>query len=334
MSYKSDFYNRNLNQSFQIYMGNYIYKKNTKLDTTWDSFGSNPANSITLETLDKHLLYSAVMKPIKKVLVFDLDETIGSFSDLYCLWKLMFPNSDLDKYPSIPSPHQQSLFNSLLDLYPEFLRPGIISILTYLKSKILEGKCHKIFVYTNNQCEDPAWVNMIVRYLDRALDAGPNETFFDKPIYAFKINNRIIDYRRTTDEKTYSDFVKCSMLPKKFEMCFIDDLYHRKMHNKKVFYIQAPAYCHHLSREEIMRRFIDSDLKNKIFKSQKASPHFIMPKEPCVEFINSKNQKDTEIYHKLLYHIKEFFIMSLKPSSTKHHRHKLGKFTIRNRKQK
>lgn len=66
MSHKSDFYNRNLNQTFQIHMGNYIYKKNTKLDTTWDSFTSNPASSITLETLDKHLFYSAVMKPIKK----------------------------------------------------------------------------------------------------------------------------------------------------------------------------------------------------------------------------------------------------------------------------
>jgi len=42
-----------------------------------------------------------------KVIIFDLDETIGSFSDLYTLWKTI-------------EKHTQYVidFNALLDLYP------------------------------------------------------------------------------------------------------------------------------------------------------------------------------------------------------------------------
>ena len=67
-------------------------------------------------------------KPLKcssvpKVIVFDLDETLGSFAHLEILWNtlLLYNQNNI-------------LFNDLLDLYPEFIRYGIINILEYVYS--------------------------------------------------------------------------------------------------------------------------------------------------------------------------------------------------------
>jgi hypothetical protein len=82
-----------------------------------------------------------------KVIVFDLDETIGSFNELTLLWiylekmKSLF-NLFLDL--------NQDYFNKLLDLYPEFIRYGMLTIFEFLNHKKKTKECHKIFIYTNN----------------------------------------------------------------------------------------------------------------------------------------------------------------------------------------
>lgn len=87
-----------------------------------------------------------------KVVAFDLDETLGSFVDLDILWKLIHqfkPTNNSYSSPDGPDhnrgtsvreanirpPPNNIDFNNLLDLYPEFIRYGIISILEYLKQK-------------------------------------------------------------------------------------------------------------------------------------------------------------------------------------------------------
>ena len=62
-----------------------------------------------------------------KVPFFDLDETIGDFKDLELLW------NTIQHYSS--NKNNFNLFKELLDLYPEFLRFGIISILEFLYQK-------------------------------------------------------------------------------------------------------------------------------------------------------------------------------------------------------
>jgi hypothetical protein len=60
-------------------------------------------------------------KARKKTIVFDLDETIGHFKHLKILYQCINPS--------------QQEFNMLLDIYPEFLRPGIMSIMELLADK-------------------------------------------------------------------------------------------------------------------------------------------------------------------------------------------------------
>ena len=67
----------------------------------------------------------------KKVLVFDLDETLGSFIDLEILWRAI--------HRCAPSIKNVPEFFEVLELYPEFLRYGILPILEYLNQKKKNG---------------------------------------------------------------------------------------------------------------------------------------------------------------------------------------------------
>ena len=72
-----------------------------------------------------------MIKPLK-IVVFDLDETLGYFTEfgIFC--------DCLNNYFK-KSNYSDQHFNELLDLYPLFLRPKILTILQYLQTK-KEGK--------------------------------------------------------------------------------------------------------------------------------------------------------------------------------------------------
>ena len=63
------------------------------------------------------------MKP-RKIVVFDLDETLGHFGQLSMLWFNIQDETNV----KLTEPD----FYRLMDLYPEVLRPNIIKILKYL----------------------------------------------------------------------------------------------------------------------------------------------------------------------------------------------------------
>ena len=71
---------------------------------------------------------------ISRIVVFDMDETLGYFVEFGVFWDSL--NSYIkSKSPDgqIPQKLAQQYFNQILELYPEFIRPNIISILNYLK---------------------------------------------------------------------------------------------------------------------------------------------------------------------------------------------------------
>ena len=67
-----------------------------------------------------------------KIVVFDLDETLGYFMELGMFWDAL---KGYIKHKHLNKIIDQKLFNRILDLYPEFLRPNIIGILSYLIKK-------------------------------------------------------------------------------------------------------------------------------------------------------------------------------------------------------
>ena len=187
----------------------------------------------------------------RKIVVFDLDQTLGDFGQLSVLWY------GLQQYlkPRLREPH----FYTLLDIFPEFLRPNILNVLTYLKEKKDSGECYKVLIYTNNNGEK-SWPLMIKRYLEYKID----DRLFDRTIAAYKARGKQIEPLRTTYDKTVADLQRCARLPQNVDICFVDDLEHHKMKQNNIFYIQIPAYHHNFEPNEMMRIFLQSPMAEMI----------------------------------------------------------------------
>ena len=253
-----------------------------------------------------------IKKPRKldKVLVFDLDETLGSFHQLVILWNLLDVNKN------------QNTFNILLDLYPEFMREGILKILKYIIKKKKKGECDKLYIYTNS-IYSPEIPNLLTKYFQYKLK---EETIiFDKVISAFKINNKIIETGRTTNNKTHDDFIQCALLPEKTEICFIDDSYHEKMNHEKVYYIQPSPYFYYLTVDTIVKRFINSKLYTNSFDETQLyniinDGHYIIP-------FPQNNDQHKKVFQKMIYYIKDFFYLTQQKTKTRKLRTHIGNFT-------
>jgi hypothetical protein len=253
-----------------------------------------------------------------KVVVFDLDETLGSFGDLFLLWtgiKHIYPEFDN--------------FSEILDMYPEFLRTGIFAILQFLYKKKKSGECEKIFIYTNNQCP-PYWISLLMDYFQHKTIPVPGIVLFDKVIGAFKIGNVLFEISRTTTKKTYSDLIHCTMLPKNTEYCFIDDTEYNKMKHDKIYYIRPKAYIHTLSVQEIIDRWqrsystrysILSSYWYSWFALHNRTGYLLeLEEKECAGHIHKR------VSEKLMFHIREFFLLSTYHSFWKSTRKKRSSF--------
>ena len=195
---------------------------------------------------------SRIMPPkkSKKIVVFDLDETIGYFTEISIFWDA------LEKY------YGHNLFADqffiVLDTFPEFFRPNILKIFAFLHSKKKSKICSKLIIYTNNQ-GPKSWVKMISDYFDSRL----GYKVFDHIIGAYKVNGKQIEPNRTSHEKSVTDLVSCSQIPANAEICFIDDLYHPLMDKDNVFYINIKPYRCSLTFEEMANRYYQQVLKGK-----------------------------------------------------------------------
>jgi hypothetical protein len=229
-----------------------------------------------------------------KIVVFDVDETLGFFVEFGLLWDALLSykkinNIDLD-------------FNTILDLYPEFIRPNIYTILNYLKHKKETNECIDVMIYTNNQ-GPKEWVMNIKKYFENKI----NYKLFGQIISAFKINGKQIELCRTTHNKTHKDFIKCSKLPLNTQICFLDDTFYPDMNHDNVYYIKVRPYIYHLSFDLMMDRIEKNVIGN--------NPNIIsFLKEYLNKYnfaYNTKLLKDYEIdkiiTKKIMIHLQEFF---------------------------
>ena len=214
------------------------------LSNDWNNKSRNKKNNKPQEKISRQN---------EKVLVFDLDETLGSFSELQWIWTTI-----MEHYSENPTQTKITplyVLQILLEIYPEFLRPGIIHILDYVARRKKQGDCMGIFLYTNNQGSS-LWLDTIVEYFNEELTKKNNlPAFFDQVIQSFKIGTQKVEPNRTTQVKTYNDLIRCTLLPNETEICFVDNSYYQYMKHPKVFYIQPRSYHHMMSKEDIQERF-------------------------------------------------------------------------------
>jgi hypothetical protein len=238
-----------------------------------------------------------------KIVVFDLDETLGYFTEFGIFWDCIIyylKNKNEDTLT-------QSDFDDILDLFPEFLRPNIINILNYLKSKKQALCCHKLMIYTNNS-GPKEWAHHIINYFSKKI----NYKLFDQLISAFKINGKVVEVCRTTHNKTYSDFIKCTKLPTNAEICFLDDTFYPEMANDNIFYINVKPYYHDLQFDYMLDIFSKSDIGKKIINNDEnfnkiMSDHIKLYKYDCIDKEPKEYEVDKVIGKQIITHLQDFF---------------------------
>ena len=188
--------------------------------------------------------------PEQKIVGFDLDETLGYFTELS-----YFIHAVEKILQKVITQHE---FNYILDSFQEFLRPNIFKILTYLKHKKMKSKKIQVMIYTNNQ-GPKTWTTQIKNYFEKKI----HYDLFDQIIAAFKVNGTRLEMCRTSHKKTVSDLLNCTHLPVGTKICFLDDKYHEQMDGEDVFYINVKPYTFSMSFESMAERYYKLN-KNKI----------------------------------------------------------------------
>ena len=232
-----------------------------------------------------------------KIVVFDLDETLGTFVELG-----MFCDA-LENYTK--NKIERSHFFELMDLFEEFLRPDIMNIMSFLVKKRAAKKCKKLMIYTNNQ-GPRSWAENIAKYFDHKLNA----VVFDDIVAAFKVDGNIVEAGRTSHDKSVGDLLRCTQIPKNAKICFLDDRYHPRMKHSNVFYINAKPYTHSFTFREMADRYYkshgdkvvgeSSEFANSIHKYMNKYGHDVIKKG------ENEISVDKVISKKILQHLKEF----------------------------
>ena len=192
-------------------------------------------------------------KCINKVIVFDLDDTIGHFEELsiflYGLQNI-FGRKITDAY-----------IHNLLDLWPKFLRVGLIDILETIKKQKKKDKCVKAIIYTNNM-GPRSWTFSIKNYLEKKV----NYPIFDKVITAFRPNDK--SNCRSSHSKSYSDLLKCTGYKENAIFLFLDDQYHPYMRHKNITYLHLHPYNYGMPFNKMINTYVSSKYGNIVKKTE------------------------------------------------------------------
>jgi len=233
---------------------------------------------------------------ILKIIVFDLDETLGYFVEIGMFWDA------LNHY------HGRKLsdahFFETMDIFPEYLRPNIINILQYLINQKKAGKCDGIMIYTNNQ-GPKSWAVLISAYLNQKLGAK----IFDKIIGAFKVRGKIIEVCRKSNNKTYDDLVRCIRLPSHAQICFLDDQFHPYMKHQQIDYINVKPYTHMLPFNVMAERYHSKMnlTANKEEFIEKITKHMKLYNFSVIEKPKLETKIDMIVSKKMLDYLTKFF---------------------------
>ena len=238
-----------------------------------------------------------------KIVVFDLDETLGYFTEFGIFWDSLKDYLKDKNYLSL----SQSDFNDILDLYPEFLRPNIINILNYLKNKKQSLSCHKMMIYTNNN-GPKEWAHHIIDYFSNKI----SYKLFDQLISAFKIAGKVVEVCRTTHDKTHNDFIKCTRLPINSEICFLDDTFYPEMVNDNIYYINVKPYYYDLQFDYMLDKFSKSDIGKKIINNDENFFRIMNEKiklynYKCIDKETKEYEVDKIIGKQIIKQLQEFF---------------------------
>jgi len=233
------------------------------------------------------------MSESSKIVVFDLDETLGNFVEfgMFC--------DALENHIGKKLSNEE--FFETLDIFPEFLQ--------------------KIMIYTNNQ-GPKSWAEKIGYYFDHKI----GKKIFDQIIAAFKVHGKVVEICRTSHDKSVKDLLKCTRIPSETQICFLDDQYHPLMKHSNVYYINVKPYTYNMKFQDMAERYYDKmniqGNKDMFMKSivgyMKQFSFTFVAKDEIEEKV------DEVISKKIILHLEDFFNNHNK-KRTRRNRHKKNK---------
>lgn len=206
----------------------------------------------------------------KKIIVFDLDETIGHFEQISIFLngiQNIVQGNVSDKY-----------IMTLLDIWPNIFRYKIFDVFKLIKKEKIKNNSIKVAIYTNNM-GPRNWTILIKNYIENKLKFK----LFDYTITAYRPKEKT--NFRTTHEKTYQDLMRSVKCSKKADVLFFDDVYHRFMTNKKVNYVELIPYKYSVSNNKLINDYIKSR-HNKLVKGTDIKPF----KDIMFKYLNSSSE--------------------------------------------
>ena len=186
-----------------------------------------------------------------KAVVFDLDDTIGHFEQIFIF--------AVGLQAITGRALTEAAYYKLFDIFPKIFRLGIFQVLEMLKSAKQKDKCLKVIIYTNN-LGPRAWTLLIKRYLEKRV----NYPIFDRIITAYRPGTR--ENCRTTHRKTTADLLRCARLPPSTKVVFLDDQVHQYLRGPNVRYIHVNRYNYGIPFPTMVTRFLKSDFGKSVVK--------------------------------------------------------------------
>jgi len=237
----------------------------------------------------------------KKIVVFDFDETLGSFSQLFLFWNYIIK---ILKIKNIKD--QKIILFELLDIFPNFFRPLIINILNFVLQNKINNNCKEVLIYTNNN-GPIEWCNYIVEYLN--YKTNKKIKVIDKIIKAFIVNGKQREKLRTTTDKSITDLIKYTKYSKDLEICFVDDQEHKNMINDNVYYINVLPYNYSKNINKMADTYYNKVLNNNIITKNNFITKILKLNEYYTNKIYNKNELNihTIISKQLLKYLDDFF---------------------------
>ena len=223
-----------------------------------------------------------------KIIIFDLDETIGFFGEIYtffCAIKHYFSVYSNAEYKD------DDMLGYLIDIFPELLRPGILNILHKLaQERITNGSSFYIYIYTSNRLHD-SWANNIKNYLN-------NKTRYN--ILHDVIFNTTPKQRTVIHTKNIEDFSKQTNINRNNNFCFIDNNFHPYMIKPNIHYIHVNHYVCYISINELIQRTLMSQTIGKhisyktIFIKEIKTYYKNLFSKRVLNYLNSDRKKTNE----------------------------------------
>lgn len=186
-----------------------------------------------------------------KVVVFDLDETIGNFEQLGILWDAIESNQSFHRLS------RPDLFH-IIDLFPKIFRPDFFNIIKDLKTNHV-----KTAIFTNNQ-GPPEWVSLFAEYTSYKI----GHHAFNRIVRSWKIGKNVIEPCRTSYDKKYTDFLTCTGYPENTKLCFLDDQLHDGMKHPNVYYIHIHPYQYHYKFKDMIHKITHSPYCKKLLPTE------------------------------------------------------------------